>query len=159
MKDSGCDILETTRWGRKRLAYEIKKRNDGYYIVHVFEGDRNFISALDRELRLNPEVIRHLLVTVKLTEQDKERMRRRREEKIAAQAQAEEAEKSSEGESFSEDSENGDRAVKVESSMESSEEMNKDDVKKEIQGDSEKDDAVLNTENEKPADETEVEEK
>ncbi|MCO5221178.1 MAG: 30S ribosomal protein S6 [Thermomicrobiales bacterium] len=53
-------------WGRRRLAYPIRHNSadlrDGFYTLFHFEIEPNRIEDLERELRLNERVIRHLLL-------------------------------------------------------------------------------------------------
>ncbi len=51
------DVVE--RWGKKRLAYEIKKRQYGYYVLIRFDGPPAMIKSLEREYRLNESVLRY----------------------------------------------------------------------------------------------------
>lgn len=63
------DIQNIDRWGRKRLAYEINKFNDGYYFVVYYNGLPQTILELDRVLKINDKVIRHM--TIKNEEEKK----------------------------------------------------------------------------------------
>jgi len=47
------------RWGKRPLAYEIKKRKEGYYVVVEFTGEPGTVSELDRILGLADEVLRY----------------------------------------------------------------------------------------------------
>lgn len=49
-------------WGRKELAYPVKKFEHGIYVVMVFTGDKGIVSDLSRQLRINEAVIRQLVV-------------------------------------------------------------------------------------------------
>jgi small subunit ribosomal protein S6 len=49
-------------WGRRELAYKIKKRTHGIYVVMVFNGDRTVVADLDRQLKINETVLRHIIV-------------------------------------------------------------------------------------------------
>lgn len=49
-------------WGRRELAYKIKKRTHGVYTCVVFSGDSAVVADLDRQLKINEGVIRHLVV-------------------------------------------------------------------------------------------------
>lgn len=57
-------ILLTDRWGRRRLAYEIQHRQYGYYTLFTFEIDPKEISDMNRSLRLNSMVLRHLILVL-----------------------------------------------------------------------------------------------
>ncbi len=62
---SGGDIHEVRNQGRQRLAYPIRKRNHGCYFLVRFQAEPAQIAALSAGLRLNPAVIRHLVVRLK----------------------------------------------------------------------------------------------
>ncbi len=49
-------------WGKKRLAYEINKKNDGYFILVNFSSGEDFPKELDRNFRIMDSVIRHIIV-------------------------------------------------------------------------------------------------
>lgn len=51
----------TLTLGRRRLAYPINKYRDGYYALYHFNLDPGGITELERELRLNTQVLRHLV--------------------------------------------------------------------------------------------------
>ena len=46
--------------GKKTLAYEIKKFNEGFYFVFYFEADPSLIAELERNYRITDEVIKYL---------------------------------------------------------------------------------------------------
>ncbi len=46
------------RWGKRPLAYEIKKRKEGYYVLVEFTGEPETVTELDRVLTLADEVLR-----------------------------------------------------------------------------------------------------
>ncbi len=46
------------RWGKRPLAYEIKKRKEGYYVLVEFSGESSTVDELDRILTLSDEVLR-----------------------------------------------------------------------------------------------------
>ena len=52
------------RWGKRRLAYEIDGRQYGYYVLAVFDSQGEAVAEVDRSLRLNSSVIRHLITQV-----------------------------------------------------------------------------------------------
>jgi small subunit ribosomal protein S6 len=60
--ESGGEILSTSPWGRRRLAYEIDKHTEGFYVVADFTADPDIIKELDRVLSLADEVIRFKIV-------------------------------------------------------------------------------------------------
>ena len=62
--NNGGEIREIENWGRKRLAYMIKKSKVGYYIIIRFNASPNLISKLERSYQLDEHILRYL--TVKL---------------------------------------------------------------------------------------------
>jgi small subunit ribosomal protein S6 len=53
-------------WGRRRLAYPIGAFRDGFYIVTRFKMPPEESDTLERNLRLNESVLRHLVVRLDL---------------------------------------------------------------------------------------------
>ncbi len=49
-------------WGRRKLAYEINHMADGDYTLVDFHADPQSIAELDRVLRINDVVVRHMVV-------------------------------------------------------------------------------------------------
>ncbi len=56
------EVLKVDRWGRRRLAYPIKRHRDGIYVLTQFRLDSGQANQLNRQLDLSEQVIRHLLV-------------------------------------------------------------------------------------------------
>ena len=67
LKSSSAEVAHTDHWGLRKLAYSsasLKKRQQGYYVLFQFSADPTSISALERELSLDEEVLRHLVVGI-----------------------------------------------------------------------------------------------
>jgi small subunit ribosomal protein S6 len=75
--DRGVEILKVEEWGARPLAYEIKKKTKGFYLLFYLKGDAALISEMERSLRLMEEVLRYL--TVKREEGDIEASQQQRE--------------------------------------------------------------------------------
>jgi len=60
----GGEIIELDRWGRKRLAYPIKKSKSGYYVVIRFEATTDIVAILERNYRLDENIIRYLTIAL-----------------------------------------------------------------------------------------------
>ena len=58
----GGTVATTDRWGRRRFAYEIDHKTEGYYVVFEVTAGGGDLDALERSLRLADEVIRHKLI-------------------------------------------------------------------------------------------------
>lgn len=59
---SNGELTNVEEWGKKTLAYEIKKQTEGYYILFTFEAKPEFISELERVLRLDEIVLKDMVV-------------------------------------------------------------------------------------------------
>jgi small subunit ribosomal protein S6 len=61
IKNTG-EIRALEKWGRRRLAYAIKKKNNGFYVLYEFKAPGDLIAKLERHYLLNENVIRFLTV-------------------------------------------------------------------------------------------------
>lgn len=64
IKGNGGEIVDLDKWGRKRLAYPIKKSKTGYYAVIRFIAPTDAIARLERSYKFDDSILRYL--TVKL---------------------------------------------------------------------------------------------
>jgi small subunit ribosomal protein S6 len=62
VKEAGGSVDKVDIWGRRRLAFPIKKRNDGVYAVINFTAPSATANELDRQLGLNETVLRTKLL-------------------------------------------------------------------------------------------------
>ncbi len=62
VKDDKGTVDKVDIWGRRRLAYPIKKRNDGIYAVINFTAHATTAKELERQLGLNEVVLRTMLL-------------------------------------------------------------------------------------------------
>ena len=60
--DRGAEVLKVKEWGINTLAYEIKKKNKGYYLLLYLNGDVALVAEMEKTLRLMEEVLRYLIV-------------------------------------------------------------------------------------------------
>ncbi len=58
----GGEVAGVDRWGRRKLAYEIDRKTEGFYLVAQFTGDADALAELDRVLSLADEVMRFKVV-------------------------------------------------------------------------------------------------
>ncbi len=59
---NGATVEKTDRWGKKRLAYEIKDFVDGIYVLVTFQGDGKTVKELDRVMKITDEILRHMII-------------------------------------------------------------------------------------------------
>lgn len=58
IRTAGGDVQEVDIWGKRRLAYEIKKHNEGIYVVVNFTATPEATAELERQLSLSEAVLR-----------------------------------------------------------------------------------------------------
>ncbi len=85
-KHNGKDV-EVDEWGRRRLAYPIQKKKEGYYVIFTYTSPSEASKELERMLKFNEDIMR--FQTVKLT-------KRVAKEAVAEEASAEAGTESSE---------------------------------------------------------------
>lgn len=61
IQERGGAVKNVDQWGRRRLAYPIKRKQEGYYVITHFSLDPQAIRALEGALELVEEVLRHLV--------------------------------------------------------------------------------------------------
>lgn len=76
----GGTIEKTDPWGRRKLAYEIGKHKEGFYVLQVINGGGELMKELDRRLKNLEGLIRHLIVRVDERQQVADRARTKRTE-------------------------------------------------------------------------------
>jgi small subunit ribosomal protein S6 len=59
---AGAKSVKADNWGKRRLAYPVKHRNEGYYVVIEANGEPAALKDLDRQLGLADDVLRHKVV-------------------------------------------------------------------------------------------------
>ncbi len=86
IENGGGSIVKTDVMGRRKLAYPINKKTEGFYTLFEIEGSGQEIAELERRMRVNDAIIRYLTVRVdeerktaaKLTAKREDRQSRRR---------------------------------------------------------------------------------
>ncbi|MFZ9761523.1 MAG: 30S ribosomal protein S6 [Candidatus Kapaibacteriota bacterium] len=75
IENHGGTFVEMNKWGRRRLAYPIKKKYNGYYVYMAFESASEVLPLIERFFTLEENVLRHLTLELseKLREHRKER--------------------------------------------------------------------------------------
>jgi small subunit ribosomal protein S6 len=62
VSEAGGAVGNVDRWGRRRLAFEIDRQNEGYYVVAEFTAEPEVIVGLERTLHLADEILRFKVV-------------------------------------------------------------------------------------------------
>lgn len=58
----GAELLATNDMGMRKLAYPVEKNDRGYYTVLFYKGEGTVINELERNLKINEEVLKFLTV-------------------------------------------------------------------------------------------------
>ncbi len=58
----GGQITEVEEWGKKRLAYEVDKMNEGFYYFIRFDAESTAPAEIEKRMRIADNVIRYLCV-------------------------------------------------------------------------------------------------
>lgn len=62
IENSSGEIEKVDLWGKKKLAYEINKKNEGYFVLINFSSNEVLPKELDRNFRIMDMIIRHIIV-------------------------------------------------------------------------------------------------
>jgi small subunit ribosomal protein S6 len=55
-------IAKVDKWGKKHLAYEIKKKKDGYYFLIDFAGDGAMVAEIERTYKIDDRILKFMTV-------------------------------------------------------------------------------------------------
>lgn len=62
VKSYGGEIEKLDEWGKRRLAYTIDYKNEGYYVLMHIKAEATFPKELERNFEINENIIRYLVV-------------------------------------------------------------------------------------------------
>ncbi len=57
------EVLDVSEWGTRRLAYEIDKKNEGYYVLIDFKANPELPKELQRNFKISDNVMRYIVVS------------------------------------------------------------------------------------------------
>jgi len=81
-EEKGAQIAEIEQWGRRKLAYPIKRHTEGIYIILTLEeSSTDAVGELERRFKVSDSVIRFLTVRVDLDLKRAEKFKARRKKK------------------------------------------------------------------------------
>jgi len=79
-KESGAEVIDIDKWGKRRLAFPVKKFNEGFYTVLTLdETSGKAVAELERRFKVNDAVIRFLTVRIDLELKRAEKFEQRKE--------------------------------------------------------------------------------
>ena len=60
---TGGEITVTDHWGRRQMAYTLKKKQAGYYVIEQFSSPVEALPEFERLLKLDEELLRYMVVS------------------------------------------------------------------------------------------------
>jgi small subunit ribosomal protein S6 len=64
VKTLGAEVTKVDNWGKRRLAYDIRKQREGTYAVFEISAEPATVKEFERQLRLNENILRFLSTRV-----------------------------------------------------------------------------------------------
>ncbi len=81
IKDKGGDVKKRESWGLRNLAFRIRKNRKGHYVLMNIDAPAKAIAEMERNMRINEDVLRHMTVRVEALEEGPSMMLQRRDER------------------------------------------------------------------------------
>ena len=66
IESNGGELTKLETWGKRRLAYEIEDHFEGHYFFYRFRGNNGVLGELGRQMRIDEDIIRHMIVVEEL---------------------------------------------------------------------------------------------
>lgn len=80
------NLIEERALGKRKLAFSIKQIRHGYYVSTVVEAEPSAVASIDRELRVAPDVLRHLMTKMRIVSPEQAAKEQRLRDKLQARA-------------------------------------------------------------------------
>ena len=117
---NGGSIVSYVPWGKKKLAYPVKKRTRGHYVLMEYAGGSQLVAELERNMRLDERVLK--FITVLLDERFDPEKEEARKAAAAASILKEEEESAARKAAATDESEEGMEELSEEEAEEEEEE-------------------------------------
>ena len=62
IESNGYEVKKVEPWGKRRLAYEVKKNKEGFFVLIVFESEPEFVEQLQQYYRIAEPIIKYIVV-------------------------------------------------------------------------------------------------
>ena len=108
IETQGATVVRLDNMGRRKLAYEINRKTEGYYVLFEIEGSGKEILELERRMRVNDLIIRYITVRVDEERKTAEKFRAKREKRRTARQGGSRAPSTVEDELLAKVQDNGD---------------------------------------------------
>lgn len=86
VENEGGSVVRVDDMGRRKMAYPINKKKEGYYVLFEIEGSGQEIAELERRMRVNETIIRFMTVRVDEDRKAADKKRTKRENKSKKRA-------------------------------------------------------------------------
>lgn len=63
LKERDSEIESVEEWGMRRLAYEVNKLREGYYVLVNFSAKPDTVAELERVFRISGDILRHMVIS------------------------------------------------------------------------------------------------
>lgn len=84
----GGTVVRTDNMGRRKMAYPIKKKTEGHYVLFEIEDSGQTIAELERRMRVNDTIMRYITVRVDEDRKKAEKLKAKREKRQERRATA-----------------------------------------------------------------------
>jgi small subunit ribosomal protein S6 len=81
VKDHGGEVTKREYWGLRNLAFRIKKNRKGHYVLMNISAPASAVAEMERNMRINEDVLRHMTIRVEALEEGPSMMLQRRDER------------------------------------------------------------------------------
>lgn len=85
------EIVEVNEWGKRRLAYPINDKSEGYYVIVTFKSEPAFPSELERLFNIDESIMRYLVIKLEFEAEVKAAVAAAEAAENIAEAKTEEA--------------------------------------------------------------------
>jgi small subunit ribosomal protein S6 len=62
MIETSAQLESIDEWGKRKLAYEIKDKNEGYYVLANFSSNPEFPAELERVYKITEEILKYIII-------------------------------------------------------------------------------------------------
>ena len=60
--EANAEVVDVAKWGKRRLAYPINDKAEGYYVIVTFKSEPAFIAEIERRFNIDETIMRYLVV-------------------------------------------------------------------------------------------------
>lgn len=64
IKENGGEVIKTDVWGKRRLAYLINKKSEGFYLINYFQFESRNTKVIEKFYQINERILRFNLINL-----------------------------------------------------------------------------------------------